>query len=128
MRRTLVASAGAVAAALLGALCCIGPLVFVALGVGAGLAARFEPLRPVFGVLMLGAFAVAYYSVYGRRPAPAARSGSDAASDAEAGVACVSDAAACTTRPRRRDRVILWVAAGLALLLWSFPSWSRLFV
>ena len=127
MRRTLLASTGAVAAALLGALCCIGPLAFVTLGVGAGLAARFEPLRPVFGVVMLGAFAVAYYSVYGR-PARAARPGVAGADDAAAGVACVADDGACTSHPRRRDRVILWVAAGLARLLWSFPSWSKLFV
>ena len=48
MRKALLAGIAAVAAALLGSLCCVGPLVFVALGVGAGLASTFEPLRPVF--------------------------------------------------------------------------------
>lgn len=46
MRRSLAAGAGGVGAATLGSLCCIGPLLFVTLGGGAGLASTFEPLRP----------------------------------------------------------------------------------
>ena len=116
MPKPLAASAGAVVAALLGALCCVGPMAFVSLGIGAGLAGRFEPLRPVFGVAMSGAFALAYRTVYGRRDA----------SDASA--TCVADDDACTTRLRQRDRAILGTAAALALLLWLSPAWERLFV
>jgi hypothetical protein len=49
----------------------VGPLLFVAFGVGAGLASTFEPLRPLFGVLMLAMFALAFCTVYGRRTAGA---------------------------------------------------------
>ena len=38
---------GALGAAIASSLCCTGPLLYVALGVGgAGLAGTFEPLRP----------------------------------------------------------------------------------
>lgn len=43
-RRGIVASLGAIAAAVLASLCCIGPVLFVTLGVGAGFARQFEPL------------------------------------------------------------------------------------
>lgn len=118
MRRTLLAGTGGVVAAFLGSLCCVGPLAFVALGVGAGLASTFEPLRPIFGVLMVAMLGLGFYTVYGRRPAkeeiPSA-----------GGPSVVS----CTmSRKGMRDRVLLWSATGLAVLLWTFPTWSRLFV
>ena len=65
-RTTLWAGVGGVTAAVLGSLCCMGPLVFVTLGVGAGLATTFEPLRPVFELVMVALFGLAFYSVYGR--------------------------------------------------------------
>ncbi|MDV3294516.1 MAG: hypothetical protein LOY01_01670 [Brachybacterium paraconglomeratum] len=109
-RTTLWAGAGGILAAFLGSLCCMGPLLFVTLGVGAGLASTFAPLRPLFGVLMLGSFAVAFYAVYGRR---------------RRALPTGSAAAACAApRARRRERVILWLAALLALVLWTFPTWS----
>jgi len=46
--RMVWAGVRGVTAAFLGSLCCVGPLLFVTLGVGAGLASTFEPLRPVF--------------------------------------------------------------------------------
>lgn len=115
----LFASIGAVGAALLGSLCCVGPLLFVTFGVGAGLASTFEPLRPVFGVLMLGGLARGFYTVYGRKP-----KADKAATDPD----CAAGSACAVPRNRRRDRVILWSATVLALILWSFPTWSTLFV
>jgi mercuric ion transport protein len=73
MKRTTVAGAGAVGAAFLASLCCIGPVIFVALGVGAGLASTFEPLRPVFVALTIALVAMGFYVVYGRKPAKAGR-------------------------------------------------------
>jgi mercuric ion transport protein len=128
MRKTMLAGAGGVVAAFLGSLCCMGPLVFVTLGVGAGLASTFEPLRPVFAVVMLGLFAVAFYAVYGRR-ATSGTVGSGGA--AGAGTSAHLDAArtpgagCAVPRNRRREKVILWLAALLALVLWTFPTWSR---
>jgi mercuric ion transport protein len=113
MRRALLASVGGVTAAFLGSLCCAGPLLFVAFGLGAGLASTFEPLRPIFGLLMVVMFGVAFYTVYGKRPPPA---------DAP-----VRDACAVSGR-RARDKVLLWTATAVALALWTFPTWSRVFV
>jgi len=107
--------AGAVGTAFLASLCCIGPLLFVALGVGAGLASRFEPLRPVFTVLTLVLLAFGFYTVYGapRRTRSAA-------------AACAPGAACAAPRDRTRDRWILWVATVIAVVILTFPQWSLL--
>ncbi|MFZ5625234.1 MAG: mercuric transporter MerT family protein [Gemmatimonadota bacterium] len=131
MRKAMLAGAGGVLAALLGALCCAGPLLFVTLGVGAGLASTFEPLRPVFGVVMLGLFGLAFASVYGRRAARTAvgPTGASIGGGGESGGgSCATDTACAVPRDRRREQVILWLAAVLALVLWTFPTWSRLLV
>lgn len=109
MRRTVALGIGGVSAAFLGALCCAGPLIFVVFGVGAGVAATFEPLRPVFGALMVAAFALGFYAVYGRNTMPVAS----------------ADGAACEVSGRhKREEAILWGAVILALFLWTFPTWS----
>lgn len=125
--KTLAASTGGVLAAFLGSLCCVGPLVFATLGVGAGLASRFEPLRPVFGVLMIAAFVVAYRRVYPRQSPVMATAGAERAAACSIAPGDPSSACAVPVR-RRRDRVFFWSAAALSLALWTFPSWSRLFV
>lgn len=113
--RGLFASVGAVGAAFLGALCCMGPLLFVTFGVGAGLASTFEPLRPVFGGLMLAGLGFGFYTVYGRKPKIATEAAGD----------CHAPGAACAVRrSRTRDKVILWTAMTVAFVLWSFPAWS----
>ncbi len=101
----------AVVAALGASLCCIGPLVFVSLGVGAGLASTFEPLRPLFTLLAVVGLVIGFYTVYGRR-----RSADGAPGES------------CAVPDRRRDRMILWTATVLALLFWSFTYWSVLLV
>jgi mercuric ion transport protein len=121
MRKALFASFGGVAAALLGSLCCAGPLVFVALGVGAGLAGTLDPLRPVFGVLVVALLGAGFYTVYGARPRPLEAPGAS-----EDG--CAAGESCAVPRSRTRDKAILWTAAVLALVLWTFPTWSRLFV
>ncbi len=133
MRKTALAGAGKVLAAFLGSLCCMGPLLFVTLGVGAGLASTFEPLRPLFAVAMLGLFAIAFYTVYGRRVAPGTLGQSGASTDGgRVGEACATGAdraageACAVPRDRRREKVILWSAALLALVLWTLPTWSKL--
>lgn len=113
-RRGLLASWGGVGAAFLGALCCLGPVLFVVFGVGAGLVSTFEPLRPVFGVLMVAGLGFGFYTAYGSPP-PARRAGGPA-----------EDARACAVpRSRARERLIVWSATVLALVLWSFPTWSN---
>jgi mercuric ion transport protein len=121
MGKTLLAGTGGVLAALLGSLCCSGPVVFAALGIGAGLAGlarALEPLRPLFGVMTVGMFAVGFATVYGGERTAAEPSGGEG----ESGPACPAP------RSRGRDKALLWAAVVLALVLWSFPTWSRLFV
>lgn len=117
MSKTALAGAGGVVAALLGSLCCIGPLLFVALGVGAGLASTFGPLRPVFGVIMVGSLGLGLFAVYGKLPARTAQ-------EAETG----SADATCAVRRGARDVALLWIAVVVALVLWTFPRWSTLFL
>lgn len=110
------ASVAAVGTAFLASLCCIGPVLFVTLGVGAGLASRFEPLRPVFTVLSVGLLALGFYTVYGRRPA------------GDAGASCDADGGCAVARSRTRNTVLLWGATLVALIVLTFPQWSKLLV
>lgn len=111
MRSAMWAGLTGVGAAFLASLCCIGPILFVTIGVGAGLASTFEPLRPLFTVLTILGLGFGFYIVYRRR-----------AETCEPGAAC--------ERPRdyRRDKILLWGAAVLAMLFWSFNYWSILLV
>ena len=122
MRNAVVTGVGGVVAAFLASLCCVGPLLFVSLGVGAGLASTFEPVRPLLGVLMVVLLGAGFWAVYGRRwaPAPVPDARRVAAGDSEC-----TPAGACTTPVRRgRDMAILWSATALAFVLWTFPTWS----
>lgn len=111
MRKTFLAGAGGVGAAILGSLCCVAPLLVVTLGVGAGLASTFEPLRPVFGFIMLGLFAVAFYSVYAERD-------ESTANDPTCSTSCAAP------RNLRREKLLIWTAALIAFAVWMFPAWS----
>jgi len=116
----VLSSAGALVAAVLASLCCVGPILFVLFGVGAGLASTFEPLRPWFtgaAVLFLGA---GFWSVYGRPSLT--REGED-------GTASAADDASCRAPgSRRREKAILWTATGIVAVVWTFPYWSLLFL
>lgn len=113
-RRGLFASFGALGAAFLASLCCIGPLLFVTLGVGAGLASRFEPLRPAFTVVTIALLALGFYSVYGRRKVGAE--------------VCGPDGTCAVPRSGKRDKFILWSATILAAALLTFPEWSLVLI
>ena len=108
MFKTIFAALGAVTAAAGSALCCAGPLVAVTLGVsGAGLAGTFEPLRPYFlggAVLFLaGGFMLL---------------------DREEKRACDPDKPCADERVRKRMKVALWTATGLAVIFATYPTWS----
>lgn len=111
-RRSIGASFGAIAAALMASLCCVGPVLFVVLGVGAGFGRMFEPLRPVFTIVTVALVAAGFYAVYGRPKAPV--------SDAT----CETNGVCAATFTRRRDKVVVWLGALIALFLLTFPRWS----
>lgn len=124
MSKPVLTGMGGVAAAFLASLCCVGPLLFVSLGVGAGLAGTFEPLRPVFGILMVAFLAVGFWTVYGGRAARSSR-GERGGIVSDASNTCDMPAAACMAPARRgRDVALLWSATVFSIVIWSFPTWS----
>jgi len=112
-RTRLAAALAAIVVAFLASLCCIGPVIFVTLGIGAGLASRFEPLRPLFTVLTLALLAAGFYVVYDRRGAATTNT-------------CTTDQQCANPRSRNRDTTVLWTATIIALLILTFPQWSLL--
>lgn len=99
---------GSIIAAITASLCCIGPLVAVALGAG-GFAAStvFEKWRPVFLGVTFALLALAWYLTY-QKPKAACEEGS-----------------ACATKPVSKwNKMVLWLATGVVLIMAAFPSLS----
>jgi copper chaperone CopZ len=99
---------GSLLAAVIASLCCIGPLLAVAFGLG-GFAASavFEKWRPVFLGVTFALLALAWYLTY-RKPKESCEEGS-----------------ACATKPAGKwNKVVLWIATGIVLLTTAFPSLS----
>jgi len=99
---------GSILAAITASLCCIGPLVAVLLGAG-GFAASavFEKWRPVFLSVTFALLALAWYLTY-RKPKADCAEGS-----------------ACATKPVSKwNKIVLWFATGVVLLMAAFPSLS----
>lgn len=116
MSKPVVSSASGLGAAVLGSLCCGGPIAITAVGVSAGAASLFEPLRPVLGLLMVGAFVLAFRSAYGSSTAvPAAADGTGGAPRS-----CPAP------RSRTRERLVVWTSVVAAAFLWLYPTWSPL--
>jgi mercuric ion transport protein len=116
---TAMTTVGGLLAAFLASLCCVGPLVLTALGIGvgatgflagaAGALKALLPYRPVFiglTALLLGA---GFYFTC-RTP----KSG------------CGSGATCVPTSGQRRSRLLLWVASALALGFILSPYWLGL--
>jgi len=100
------AAMGVVGAAAAASACCIGPVVFSLLGAGAlsASAVKLEAYRPWFLGLTLVLVGAAFYSAY--RPT--------------ANTSCLADGT-CTPESRRTARIMVWIAAALAVLLITFP-------
>jgi mercuric ion transport protein len=101
------AAMGVIGAAVAASACCIGPVVFSLLGAGAlgASAVKLEAYRPWFLGLTLVLVGVAFFSAY--RPA--------------ANESCSADGGACTPASRRTAKIMVWIAAALAVLLITFP-------
>ena len=90
---------GGLLAAFTAGLCCIGPPIFLALGLGSFTAAAFfEVLRPVFLILTALFLGWAWYTVLQRRK-----------------VACAEDAG-CQTRPVSKRQIVLLSVFSLAVI------------
>lgn len=98
--------------AFLSSVCCIGPLILSALGVGAGatgllggsarFAASMVPYRPFFILLTVVFLGLGFYSVYRREPV-------------------CDGASACSPERLKRTKRLLWVIAVISLILTVSP-------
>jgi mercuric ion transport protein len=104
--------AASVATAFGASVCCIGPVVAVLFGMTSLAAlAKYEPLRPVLGIITLLLLVVAFVATY-RRPR---------AAECEPESLCATDRFA---RVQKINRIALWMATVVALIVFSFPTWS----
>lgn len=114
-RQGRIAKAGvgaALVSAFTASLCCIGPIAAATLGLTSlGALARFEALRPWFTALTLVFLLIAFFLSYRRRPGAECAPGSLCEAHGE-------------TPVRRVNRIVLWIAAILAVVVLTFPSWS----
>lgn len=96
---------GAIGAAVLASVCCIGPIVLAGLGIGAVAAAQsFAPYRPFFLALTAVFLGIGFYFAY-RKPKQAACEGE-----------------VCEVpRLARWGRPLLWLATALVIALAAFP-------
>lgn len=114
-RQTRVARFGmaaSIAAAFGASVCCIGPIVAVMFGMTSLAAlAKYEALRPVFGVVTFALLAVAFYATY-KRPAEGT---------CEPGSLCETTG---PDRMQRINRIAIWIATIVAVVVFTFPTWS----
>jgi len=93
-------------------ICCVGPLVLLALGVSGALIGSLtalEPYRPIFVGLTLLFLAFAFYRLYLARPA------------------CSPESACANPRTLKRQRLAFWIVTVLVLGLIALPWFAPLF-
>jgi mercuric ion transport protein len=99
-------------AALGASICCVGPLVLLALGVSGawiGSLTAFEPYRPIFIILTLAFLAFAFHRLYFARRV------------------CTPESACANPRILKRQRLAFWIVTLLVLGLISVPWIATLF-
>ena len=93
-------------------ICCVGPLVLLALGVSGawiGSLTALEPYRPIFIGLTLLFLGFAFYRLYLVRPA------------------CSPESACANPRTSNRQRLAFWIVTVLVLCLIAVPWFGPLF-
>lgn len=106
--RNKLAAVGAIITAGLASVCCIGPIVLAALGLGGiGFAAGLDRYRPYFLGAMVVFLGLVFYRTY-RQDADACAAGS------------------CAPGSGKPMKVALWVIAALAAGMATFPNWVTL--
>lgn len=98
-------------AAVVGSLCCVAPLILMALGISGAWISRLttlEPYRPIFIFVMIAFLGLAYRHLY------------------VVTKQCAPDEACSNSQLQRRQRQIFWiVVAGLTALI-AFPWYAPL--
>jgi mercuric ion transport protein len=93
-------------------ICCVGPLVLLALGISGawiGSLTALEPYRPIFIGLTLLFLGFAFYRLYLARPA------------------CAPESACANPRTLKRQRLVFWIVTVLVLGLIAVPWLAPLF-
>ena len=104
-----ISNISAILGAFLASLCCIGPILFAALGIGgAGFAVGFEAYRLYFIVFAAAALGLAYYFTYRKRE-----------------VKCEDGTCKVQSGSKKR-KLMLWSITALAAFFIAFPyvNWS----
>ncbi len=107
-KKTRVGLLGAVIGAVAASICCVGPLVLLALGVGGAWVSSLtvlEPYRPFLILITLSFLGYAFYRVY-RKPE---------AEECEDGSYCANP------KSDRINKISLWIVTVLVLGLIAFP-------
>lgn len=102
----------AVIAAIGASLCCIGPLVLLALGIGGtwiSYLTALQPYRPIFIGVTLVFLGLAFYKLY------------------LAPQQCAPDDACAVPATRRNQRTIFWIVAVVLVALLTFPYYGLVF-
>lgn len=95
---------GGIITSLLAVSCCIGPVLFLLLGItGLGFLSRLEWLRPYLLAVTFILVGISFYYAYGK------------------GSKCGSEGT-CNPGTRRVNRSLFWVLIGFAIFGLSFPS------
>lgn len=112
-------SVGALGTAVLASVCCIGPLVLAALGVGVGATGGLAgtvgflkgllPYRPLFVGLTLLLLGVSLYMAYRNPSSP-----------------CRAEGLCAAPSAKRPNRTLLWMMAAVAFVLVLAPYWLAL--
>lgn len=103
---------GAVVAGIGASLCCVAPLVLLALGIGGtwiSTLTSLEPYRPIFIALTLVFLFLAFRNLY------------------LAPQRCAPDTACAVPTTRRNQRVLFWIVSVLLLGLLTFPYYAGVF-
>lgn len=105
MNKAVLATSGSILSAFLASMCCIAPVVLSLIGAGSlGFAAAFEPYRPYLMVVTGIFLGTGFYFTYRKRE-----------------IKC-EDGTCRVESPRLVSKVILWLAAAIALVFMFFPQ------
>lgn len=104
---------GAILAAVGASACCVGPFLFLSLGIGGAWMSTLtamEPLRPFFIILTLVFMVLGYRKLYGMP-------------------SCCEEGANCAiSDTQRRKRLAFWLGSAFILLLLAFPWLAPFFM
>jgi copper chaperone CopZ len=107
MEKEKLTTTGAIMAAIIASLCCIGPVVIALIGIGSiGVFAAFEPVRPYFIGLTVVLLALAFYFTYRKRE-----------------VIC-ADGTCEIKSAGRWNKIAVWFATFVAAIAIAFPTFD----